>query len=221
MVLTVHHLHLSQSERVVFLCEELGVTYDLKIYDRVQVLAPPEYKALHPSGTAPTIQDDGLTLAESGACIEYICHKHAGGRLFPGLSDPAWPDFLYWWHWSNATFQGALSRNLILKAAGANDDNPMVSLLKDRQDQALAALDARLKDNDFLAGNEFTAADVMVMFTLTSFRFWHQYSLAGYDNVARYVKRVGDREGYKRAMEKSEPGLAPALDVEPPKPYGS
>src|SRR5829696_8372473 len=73
-MLTVHHLGKSQSERIVWLCEELGIPYELKIYDRDPVtrLAPPEYKALHPLGAAPVITDGDVVLAESGAIIEYI-----------------------------------------------------------------------------------------------------------------------------------------------------
>ena len=71
-MLTVHHLGKSQSERIVWLCEELGIEYELKCYPRSPVLAPPEYKALHPIGAAPVITDGELVLAESGAIVEYI-----------------------------------------------------------------------------------------------------------------------------------------------------
>ena len=70
-MLTVHHLGKSQSERIVWLCEELGIPYELKCYarDSVTMLAPPEYKALHPLGSAPVITDGDLVLAESGAIV--------------------------------------------------------------------------------------------------------------------------------------------------------
>ena len=77
-MLTVHHLGVSQSERIVWLCEELGVPYELKLYDRDPVtrLAPPQYKSLHPVGTAPIITDGDVVLPESGAIIEYIIGKY-------------------------------------------------------------------------------------------------------------------------------------------------
>ena len=83
-MLTVHHLGESQSERIVWLCEELGLAYAFVRYDREDTgAAPPEYKALHPLGTAPIITDGGLpgsgALAESGAIVEYISRKYAGG----------------------------------------------------------------------------------------------------------------------------------------------
>ena len=71
-MLTVHHLRISQSERIVWLCEELGIEYDLKLYTRREDnrLAPDEYKALHPMGIAPVITDGDETIAESGAILE-------------------------------------------------------------------------------------------------------------------------------------------------------
>ena len=85
-MLAIHHLGRSQSERIVWLCEELGLPYALKRYERdpVTILAPPEFKALHPAGTAPIITDGDLVLAESGAIVEYVTAKHGGGRLALG-----------------------------------------------------------------------------------------------------------------------------------------
>ena len=80
-MLIVHHLGKSQSERIVWLCEELGVSYELKHYARAPLLAPADYKALHPIGTAPIITDGDLVMAESGAIVEYISPKYGGGRL--------------------------------------------------------------------------------------------------------------------------------------------
>ena len=94
-MLTIHHLGKSQSERIVWLCEELGVPYVLKhhVRDAVTMLSPPELRALHPLGAAPVIEDGDLVLAESGAIVEYIVAKHGGGRLVLG---PDHPDFAQW-----------------------------------------------------------------------------------------------------------------------------
>ena len=80
-MLTVHHLGKSQSERIVWLCEELAIPYELKHYvrDAVTILAPPELKALHPLGTAPVITDGDVVLAESGAVVDYILAKYGSG----------------------------------------------------------------------------------------------------------------------------------------------
>ena len=88
-MLTVHHLGKSQSERVVWLCEELGIPYELKNYARAPLLAPPEYKALHPIGAAPVITDGDLVLAESGAIVEYIIARYGNGHAdLPQLARP-------------------------------------------------------------------------------------------------------------------------------------
>ena len=89
-MLTVHHLGISQSERIVWLCEELGLDYTLKRYDRRadNRLAPDEYKALHPMGIAPVITDGDLVLGESGAICDYIIARYGKGRLVPAPDHP-------------------------------------------------------------------------------------------------------------------------------------
>src|SRR5260221_7509662 len=116
-MLTVHHLGRSQSERIVWLCEELGIDYELKRYERDPVtrLAPPEYKALHPIGTAPVISDGNLVLGESGAIIEYILAKHGGGRLARREGHPEFAKYLYWLHYANGSFQALLHRTLVAR----------------------------------------------------------------------------------------------------------
>ncbi|KAJ9149896.1 Glutathione S-transferase 3 [Pleurostoma richardsiae] len=219
MAILIHHLHVSQSERILWLCEELGVDYELKTYTRSPLLAPPEYKALHPMGTAPVIQDGDLTLAESCACIEYISHRHAGGKLFLPPTDPAYPDFLYWWHWADGTFQSEQMRVMLLRHANLPADNFLASATKERFKGSLQALDERLGDNEWLAGKEFTVADIMIVFSITTMRFFYGYSLAEYGNIVKYLERIGRREAYRRAMKRSDPDMEPALGAEPPKPF--
>jgi len=91
-MLTIHHLGHSQSERIVWLCEELGIPYELRHYrrDAVTRLSPPELRALHPLGAAPLIEEENLLLAESAAIVEYIIAKHGDGRL---RLDPSHPDY--------------------------------------------------------------------------------------------------------------------------------
>ncbi len=104
-MLTVHHLGVSQSERIVWLCEELEIEYQLKSYDRNPQtrLAPADYKALHPIQTAPVITDGELVLAESGAIVEYIIHRHGRGRLALPPSHPNYADYLFWFHFANGS----------------------------------------------------------------------------------------------------------------------
>ena len=117
-MLIVHHLGKSQSERIVWLCEELKLPYELKLYarDPVTMLAPPEYKALHPIGAAPVICDGDLVLAESGAIMEYILARYGNGRLVPAVNDPDFAAHLYWFHFANGTLQPSMGRNMIFCA---------------------------------------------------------------------------------------------------------
>ncbi|KAK0733569.1 putative glutathione S-transferase [Lasiosphaeria miniovina] len=222
MVLTIHHLGVSQSERLLWLCEELGVKYELKTYKRAPLLAPPEYKALHPAGTSPVIQDDDgsdklVTLAESSACVEYVSHKHGGGQLFLGPSHPQYADFLYWFHFANGTFMPALSRVMASSLPGADSSSPMAGMARERFAKGLAALNNRLRDNEWLAGGaEFTAADIMAVFPLTTMRYYFPYSLAEHPNITKYLERVGQRPAYQRAMKIGDPDMQPLLAAEAP-----
>src|SRR6476659_9721986 len=131
-LLTVHHLGKSQSERIVWLCEELGIPYELKVYDRDPVtrLAPPEYKALHPLGAAPVITDGDLVLAESGAIIEYITAKYGNSRLVLAPDHPDFAQFVYWFHFANGTLQPATGRNMILGRLNLSADKPILGAMK-------------------------------------------------------------------------------------------
>ena len=213
-MLTVHHLGKSQSERIVWLCEELGIPYELRHYARapVTMLAPPEFKALHPIGAAPVITDGALVLAESGAIMEYILARHGGDRLALGPADPAFPDYLYWLHFANGTLQPAMGRMMILGRLNLPADNPVLQAMQGRLDRALALLEARLAAVPWLAGAEFTAADIMITFSLTTMRYFRPVELGPYPAIRAYLQRIGGREAYRRAMAKGDPGMPLLLD---------
>jgi len=209
-MLTVHHLGKSQSERIVWLCEELGIAYELKRYERVPItmLAPPEYKALHPLGAAPVITDGDVVLAESAAIIEYIAAKHGKGRLVQAADHPDFAEFLYWFHFANGTLQPATGRNLILGRLSLPADNPLLRAMKGRLDLALGLVESRLGKVEYFAGRDFTAADIMIVFTLTTMRFFLPFDLAPYPGILAYLQRIGKRDAYQRAMRKGDPGMA-------------
>jgi len=206
-MLTVHHLGKSQSERIVWLCEELGIPYELKNYPRSPLLAPPEYKALHPIGSAPVITDGNLTLAESGAIVEYITAKYAGGRLTLGKDHPDFAPYLYWLHFANGTLQAAMGRGLMLSRLKLADDDPVKAMARARLDLAFNLVEARLKEAEFFAGKEFTAADIMMGFSLTTMRYFYPYDYSHLPNLRAYLKRIGGRAAYQRAMAKGDPGM--------------
>lgn len=209
-MLTVHHLGRSQSERIVWLCEELEIPYELKRYTRdpATMLAPADYKALHPIGAAPVIADGDLVLAESGAIVDYIIAKYGSGRLSLRADDPDFAHFLYWFHFANGTLQAGMGRLMILNRLGLADDNPMLLATKARIDRAFDLVDARVRDAEYLAGSTFTAADIMIGFPLTTMRSFQPYDLSRCPNVVRYLGRIGARPAYRRAMEKGDPGMA-------------
>lgn len=208
-MLTVHHLGMSQSERIVWLCEELGVPYDLKVYDRDAVtrLAPPEYKALHPLGAAPVIQDGDVLLAESGAIVEYIVARYGKGQLVLAPDHPDFAHFLYWFHFANGTLQPATGRNMILGRLDLPLDNPLIKAMKARLDLAIGHVEARLAQSAHLAGDELTTADIMAVFTLTTMRNFLPFDLAPYPAIRAYLQRIAARPAYRRVMQKGDPGM--------------
>ncbi len=212
-MLTVHHLRRSQSERIVWLCEELGMDYALKCYarDPTTMLAPAEYRALHPIGTAPVITDGDVVLAESGAIVAYIIAKYGNGQLALGPDHPDFAQYLFWFHYANGTLQLQLMRNFTLRRAGVAEDNPVRRLAGERLERNLKLVDARLGAVDYLAGREFTAADIMTVFSLTTMRSFFPLDLTPYPNTAAYLKRIGAREAYRRAMKKGDPEFTPVL----------
>ncbi|KAL2362063.1 hypothetical protein RJZ56_005052 [Blastomyces dermatitidis] len=212
MPLTIHHLHNFQSDLITRLCEELDIPYE-RYGENTRT----------------------LTLAESGACVQYICQKHGNGRLFLPPSHHDYADFVYYFHWANGTFQPFLGRLMMLNAgSGGGGDgtrgrdpdanpnpNPRVALWNDRLTRSLENLDKRFKLKSeggdgatWLAGDEFTAANIMVVFSLTTFRNWFAYSLRGYDGILGYLAGVGGRDGYKRAMAKADPDMRLLLGAE-------
>src|SRR5882724_2093963 len=213
-MLTVHHLGKSQSERIVWLCEELEIAYELKRYarDPVTMLAPPDYKALHPIGSAPVITDGDLVLAESGAIVDYIVAKYGDGRLAPRADHPDFAQFLYWYHFANGTLQPNMGRNMILNRLKLADDNPMLLATKARVDRAFDLVDARAGEAEYLAGSAFTSADIMMGFSLTTMRYFLPYDLKRCPNIVSYLARIGQRPAYRRAMAKGDPAMALLLN---------
>ena len=212
-MLTIHHLGKSQSERIIWLCEELGLPYALKHYKRdpVTMLSPPELKTLHPLGAAPVITDGELVLAESGAIMEYIIAKHGNGRLALGPAHPNFAPYLYWLHFANANLQPIMGRNMILRRLKLPENDPTLLAMQGRLERALDLLETRLRDAAYLAGDEFTAADIMMGFTLTTMRIFMPVDLGPYSHIKSYLQRIGDRAAYQRAMHKGDPDLVPML----------
>jgi glutathione S-transferase len=213
-MITVHHLGVSQSERVVWLCEELGIPYALHRYDRDSTtrLAPAEYKALHPMGIAPVITDGDVVLAESGAILEYVMARYGNGSLSVGPKQPNFPDYLFWFHFANGTLMPSEMGGMLANFLKLTEGNPIIAMLNARSDRAFALVEKRLECAAYFAGSDFTAADIMMLFPLTTMRAFVRKDLTTFPNIKAYLKRVGARPAYQRAMQKGDPGMSPKLD---------
>ncbi|CAO2647288.1 Nn.00g082100.m01.CDS01 [Neocucurbitaria sp. VM-36] len=212
--LIVHHLQVGQGERIPWLLEELSLPYDLKLYKRSPLLSPPELKAIYPLGASPVLEDltdpaNPIKLAESGAIVEYIIHKYANGRLSVGPQEACFSDYLYWFHFANATLQpGLFRRGMARGMVGELDQRYKGTDARVRV--ALTHINNRLLANTWLAGEKFTAADVMTGWCFTTMRKFEPVDLSGYEGILGWLGRIGEREAYRRAMGKADP----ELDVE-------
>jgi glutathione S-transferase len=192
-MLTVHHLRQSQSDRIIWLCEELGIPYELKTYVREpSMAAPPDFKALSPFGTAPVITDEGLVLGESAAIVEYVCMRHGGGRLVVGPDDPTYADYLFWFHFANGSLVPAMMVDFVTAASGA----PALGTGPSRSERALAMCESRLGEAPYFAGESFSAADIMMCLPWS----YARQDLAGFPNVSDYITRIAARPAWQRTV---------------------
>ena len=174
-MLIVHHLGVSQSERIVWLCEELGVEYKLIKYTRDPLLSPESLKSRpgNDLGQAPFFEDDsnGVKLSESAAIAEYVASRYGNGKLIVKPTDPNYGDYLQWWHYSNGTLQPAMVDYQFLDIV-ASDDNDIHKLVWNRLQIRLEYLDKHLGNVKYLAGSELSLADIMTVYTLSTQRYW-------------------------------------------------
>ncbi|KAF2851896.1 glutathione S-transferase [Plenodomus tracheiphilus IPT5] len=207
--LLVHHLQVGQGERIPWLLEELNIPYELKLYQRAPLLSPPELQAVYPIGASPILEDltdpsNPIKFAESGAICEYIIHKYANGRLALKPDHKNYADYLYWFHFSNATLNPGIFRRALVRSMVGEEDVRYKGN-DARVVKTLEHVDHRLRENTWLAGEEFTAADVMTGWCFTTMRVFEQIDLTPYEGILAWLKRIGEREAYRRAMGKSDP----------------
>lgn len=201
-MITIYHLGVSQSDRVVWLMEELGLPYNLVWFDRgADGLMPPEYRALHPAATAPVIQDGDQVIAESGAILEYVSHRYADGKLSVPPAAPNYHTYLYWMHFNN-NIQGLFFATIAMGDEGTERGKAFVQR---RADAYFDYMNQHLGENDYLAGPEFTLADIMVTFNLTSLPLFGGRTVDAYENIKAYVDRITSRPAYVKAMKIAGP----------------
>ena len=196
--------------------EELGVPYEVKRYERdaKTMLAPPSLIAIHPLGKSPVIVDGGITVAESGAIIEYLVDKYGGGRLVPPAGTAQRQRYTYWLHYAEGSAMSPLLLKLVFDRVAANPAPWPVSAIARRiaatvTDAFIAPnlkrhldyMEAELGLHSWFAGEQFTAADVQMSFPLEI-----AVSRAGLDagrpKSMAFLDRIHARDAYKRALER-------------------
>jgi len=226
-MLTVHHLETSRSQRILWLLEELGVPYELKVYRRNPAtrLAPPELKAVHPLGKSPVITDDGEVIAESGAIIEYIVEKYGSrgqgelAHLQPAPGTAEYRQCRYWMHYC----EGSLMNWLVMKLVFVSIPNrPMPffarpiaraicgkvqeQLVDPNLQAATAFIEEHLSRNRWFAGRDITMADFQMSFGVEAL-LSRATGAAAHPHLSEYHSRIRARPAYQRAEAKGGPTL--------------
>jgi glutathione S-transferase len=214
-MIIVHHLENSRSTAILFLLEELGIDYELKTYarDKQSNLAPADYKKLHPLGKSPIVEMDGQTFVETAAIMDYILETRAPGQLQPAVGDENRFRYLHWMH----AAEGSLMPLLVLKLLLDRMDERAPFLVKPiakaltgavrkayhqpSLDGQLAWLEMETGKSDWLAGDQFTAADIQMAFPLAAARARGGVDKR-YPNILAYIDRLTARPAYKAAAEK-------------------
>jgi glutathione S-transferase len=218
-LIIVHHLNNSRSQRVLWLLEELGLDYEVKRYQRDSqtMLAPPELKSVHPLGKSPVISDGGLTVAESGAIIEYLIDRHGQGRLVPAHGSAERLRYTYWLHYAEGSAMPPLLMSLVFNKVRESPapflirpivrgiaDKVLDSFVRPQLKTHLDFMEGELGKSPWFAGEEFTAADIQMSFPLEA-----AASRGGLDGgrprLMDFLKRIHARPAYQRALEKGGP----------------
>jgi len=215
-MIIVHHLNNSRSQRVLWLLEELGLDYEVKRYERdpKTMLAPPSLLKVHPLGKSPVISDGDLTIAESGAILEYLVERYGKGRLAPEHGTPERLRYTYWMHYAEGSAMPPLLMKLVFDRiekgpmpfivkpfAKAIAQRTKSSFITPQIERHLNYLETEIGKSSWFAGKEFSAADVQMSFPLEA------AAMRGGLNASRpklmdFLKRIHDRPAYKRALER-------------------
>ncbi len=214
-MITVHHLNNSRSQRILWLLEELGLPYEIRRYQRdaKTSLAPPELLRVHPLGKSPVITDGEITLAESGAIIEYLVEKYSDGKLVPAPRTPERLRYTYWLHFAEGTAMPPLVMKLVFRKV---ERAPMPffarpiargiarkvqqGFIDPNLERIVTYIEGELGRSEWFAGDAFSAADIQMSFPVEA-----AAARAGgpeRPNIKRFLERIHARPAYQRALEK-------------------
>jgi glutathione S-transferase len=217
-MITVHHLNNSRSQRVLWLLEEIGVPYRVERYQRdaKTMLAPPALRAVHPLGKSPVISDGDLTLAESGAILEYLVERYGPG-FAPRPGTPAALRYRYWMHYAEGSAMPPLLLKLVFDrierapmpffvrpVARAIAARAKASFIEPQIRLHLDYMESELGKSTWFAGEQFSAADIQMSFPLEA-----AAARGGLDTrfarLTAFLQRIHARPAYQRALEKGGP----------------
>jgi len=218
-MLTVHHLNNSRSQRVLWLLEELGVPYEIVRYERdpKTMLAPGALKRIHPLGKSPVITDDGQTIAETGAIVEYVLGRYGDGRLMPLRGMPDHLRYTYWLHYAEGSAMPPLLLKLIFSKLAKQRApffvRPILKQVSSRVQQMLVDpqlathigfWESELGKHTWFAGETFTAADIQMSFPVEAATIRAPFG-GKYPKLQSFLERIHSRPAYKRALERGGP----------------
>lgn len=200
-MITLHHLDDSRSQRILWLLEELGLSYDIVRHrrDPATRLAPPELKAVHPLGKAPAIVDDGRVIVESGAIVDHVLRRHGGGRLRPAAGTPAHDDHVQWLHYAEGSAMLPFMLQLYVGRLG-DAAAPLKPRIEAELANHLGYVDSALAGRRWLVGDELTGADIQMSFVGEI--AVSRSDPAAIPHIAAWVGRFQSRPAYRRAIER-------------------
>jgi glutathione S-transferase len=215
-MLIVHHLNNSRSQRVLWLLEELGLPYEIKYYQRdpKTMRAPASLRNVHPLGKSPVVTDGDLTIAETGAIVEYLVEK-AGGRLRPAAGTPERLRWTFWLHFAEGSAMTPLIVKLIFNAMPSRAPTLLRGLVRNISKRAQAGysdpeikahfdyIENALARSAWFAGDEFSAADIMMSYPLESAS--RGGASQARPHVAAFIERIHARPAYMVAVDKGGP----------------
>jgi glutathione S-transferase len=213
-MIIVHHLNDSRSQRVLWLLEELGLEYEVRRYQRdpKTMLAPPELRAVHPLGKSPVIEDQGITVAETGAIFDYLLDTYGQGRLLPAAGTEAARRCSYWMYYAEGSAMTPLLLRLIFAQIPAKAPffaRPIANgisktmnkrMIQPQLDSHIGYWESELGRSEWLAGPDFSAADIMMSFPLEAAAA--RAGAARKPRIAAFLQRVHARPAYQRAIER-------------------
>ncbi len=198
-MLTVHHLNLSRSKRVLWLLEELGTEYELvkHLRDKTTRLAPSSLKAIHPLSKAPVIVDGEFTLCESSTICEYVLNTYGQGRLRPNIETPEYYAYLEWSHFAEGSLSLPVITNMFMQMENRQGDQPMDGYIAKEIALDFSYINKTLGKQAYFAGDEFSAADIMMTIVLEM--AVNIGLLSEYKDTLTYLTKVQSREAYQKA----------------------